>query len=70
MIALSAVVAGWESIRRLIDPVRWRTSGSCSSPAWLGFLGNELVAIYRIRVGRRIGWAALVADGITPASTA
>ncbi len=30
----------------------------------IGFAGNELVAIYRIRVGRRIGSAALVADGV------
>ena len=30
----------------------------------IGFLGNELVAVYRIRVGRRIGSAALVADGL------
>ncbi len=30
----------------------------------VGFLGNELVALYRIRVGRRIGSAALVADGL------
>jgi cation diffusion facilitator family transporter len=30
----------------------------------IGFAGNELVAMYRIRVGRRIGSAALVADGV------
>jgi divalent metal cation (Fe/Co/Zn/Cd) transporter len=30
----------------------------------IGFAGNELVAIYRIRIGRRIGSAALVADGV------
>ncbi len=30
----------------------------------IGFVGNELVALYRIRVGRRIGSAALVADGL------
>ena len=30
----------------------------------VGFAGNELVAVYRIRVGRRIGSAALVADGV------
>ena len=33
-------------------------------PACIGFAGNELVARYRIRVGRRIGSAALVADGL------
>jgi divalent metal cation (Fe/Co/Zn/Cd) transporter len=30
----------------------------------VGFIGNELVAVYRIRVGRQIGSAALVADGL------
>ena len=30
----------------------------------VGFAGNELVAVYRIRVGRQIGSAALVADGL------
>ena len=30
----------------------------------IGFAGNEAVAIYRIRVGRQIGSAALVADGV------
>ena len=30
----------------------------------IGFIGNELVAVYRIRVGRKIGSAALVADGL------
>lgn len=34
-----------------------------------GFARNELVAEYRMRVGRRIGSAALVADGLTPAPT-
>jgi cation diffusion facilitator family transporter len=29
----------------------------------IGFLGNEGVAIFRIRVGRQIGSAALIADG-------
>ena len=30
----------------------------------VGFVGNEVVAVYRIRVGRRIGSAALRADGM------
>jgi len=30
----------------------------------IGFIGNELVALYRIRVGRQIGSAALIADGL------
>ena len=33
-------------------------------PRWVGFIGNEAVAWWRIRVGRQIGSAALVADGL------
>ena len=64
MIALSAAVAAWQAISRLVDPQ------TISHPEWvavaglIGFIGNELVAGYRIRVGRRIGSAALVADGL------
>jgi cation diffusion facilitator family transporter len=64
MIALSAVVAGLESVRRLIDPVPLQNVWVVALAGVVGFLGNELVAIYRIRVGRRIGSAALVADGL------
>lgn len=64
MIALSAVVAGIESIRRLIDPVPIEHVGWVALAGLIGFVGNELVAVYRIRVGRRIGSAALVADGL------
>ena len=64
MIALSAVVAGVESIRRLINPVAIEHVGWVAAAGLVGFLGNEVVAVYRIRVGRRIGSAALVADGL------
>jgi cation diffusion facilitator family transporter len=64
MIALSAVVAGAQAIRRLIDPVPIQHVGWVALAGLIGFLGNELVAVYRIRVGRRIGSAALVADGL------
>lgn len=64
MIALSAVVAGVESVRRLSDPVPVSHVGWVAAAGLLGFIGNELVAVYRIRVGRRIGSAALVADGL------
>ncbi|WP_198950458.1 cation diffusion facilitator family transporter [Kineosporia sp. A_224] len=63
MIALSAVVAAWESIRRLADPQPVTHLGAVLGAGVIGFLGNEAVAIYRTRVGRRIGSAALVADG-------
>jgi cation diffusion facilitator family transporter len=64
MIALSAAVAAYESVRRLIDPQSVRNVGWVLAAGMLGFVGNEFVAIYRIRVGRRIGSAALVADGL------
>lgn len=63
MIALSALIAGVESIRRLINPVPLSHIGWVAAAGIVGFVGNELVAMYRIRVGRRIGSAALVADG-------
>lgn len=64
MIALSAIVAGVESIRRLVDPREITHVWVVLAAGVIGFLGNELVAVYRIRVGRRIGSAALVADGL------
>ncbi len=64
MIALSAVVAGIESVRRLINPVPIEHVGWVAVAGLIGFLGNEWVALYRIRVGRKIGSAALVADGL------
>ncbi|MDO8732549.1 MAG: cation diffusion facilitator family transporter [Actinomycetota bacterium] len=64
MIALSAGVAGYESLRRLLNPQEVSYLGAVMAAGIIGFAGNELVAIYRIRVGRRIGSAALVADGL------
>ncbi|WP_094289303.1 cation diffusion facilitator family transporter [Mycobacterium lehmannii] len=64
MIAFSAIVAGVESVRRLIDPVVIHNVGWVAAAGLVGFIGNELVALYRIRVGRRIGSVALVADGL------
>ncbi|MDQ3055981.1 MAG: cation diffusion facilitator family transporter [Actinomycetota bacterium] len=64
MIALSAVLAGYESISRLIDPRPITNVGAVLIAGLVGFAGNELVAVYRIRVGRKIGSAALVADGL------
>ena len=64
MIALSSALAAYEAIDRLLHPRDvvhlWAVAGA----AIVGFFGNELVARYRIRVGRRIGSAALVADGL------
>jgi cation diffusion facilitator family transporter len=63
MIALSAGVAAWEAIGRLVDPREITRPGWVAVAGMIGFAGNELVAGYRIRTGRRIGSAALVADG-------
>lgn len=63
MIALSAVVAGYQSITRLVDPQPIDYPWVVAAAGVIGFIGNEAVAVYRIRVGRRIGSAALVADG-------
>ena len=64
MIALSAVVAGAEAVSRLINPAPVEHLGLVAVAGIIGFAGNELVALYRIRVGRRIGSGALVADGL------
>jgi cation diffusion facilitator family transporter len=64
MIALSAVVAGWQAAQRLVDPEPVDHPGWLALAGLIGFAGNELVAVYRIRTGRRIGSAALVADGL------
>jgi cation diffusion facilitator family transporter len=63
IILFSAVVAGYESINRLFDPQPVQFLGAVAAAAIIGFLGNEAVAIFRIRVGKQIKSAALVADG-------
>ncbi len=63
VIFLSAAIAGYESIRKLINGEAVTHLWWLSAAAIVGFLGNEAVAVYRIRVGERIGSAALIADG-------
>ncbi len=63
MILGSAALAAYESITRLINPVVITNIPMVIAAGIIGFAGNELVALYRIRVGREIGSAALVADG-------
>lgn len=63
-IAASAALAGYEAVKRLLDPHVVRHVGAVAAAAIVGFVGNEVVARYRIRVGRDIGSAALVADGL------
>lgn len=64
VIASSAVLAAWQAIARLIDPREMSHVGWVAAAGLIGFAGNELVARYRITVGRQIGSAALVADGL------
>lgn len=63
MILISAIIAGYESIDRLLNPQEVRNLWAVALAALIGLAGNEGVAYYRIRVGRQIGSAALVADG-------
>ncbi len=64
MIMLSSVFAAYEAIDRLLHPREISHLWAVAGAGLIGFLGNELVARYRIRVGRQIGSAALVADGL------
>lgn len=63
IIFFSACVAGYESVMKLIYGSEVSNLGWVAMAAVAGFLGNEFVAQFRISVGRRIGSAALVADG-------
>ena len=63
LILASAVIAVYTSIDRLINPRDIVFPWILMAAGFFGFAGNEAVAILRIRVGRRIGSAALVADG-------
>jgi cation diffusion facilitator family transporter len=61
---VSAALVAWESYRKLVDPQPLTYLPWVIAASVIGFLGNELVAIFRIRVGREIGSAALEADGL------
>lgn len=63
-IAASAAFAAWTAVDRLLDPRPMAQIPAVAVAALVGFAGNEWVARYRIRVGRSIGSAALVADGL------
>ncbi|WP_437099954.1 cation diffusion facilitator family transporter [Streptomyces kronopolitis] len=63
-IAASSALAGYEAVDRLLNPREVTHLWAVAAAAVVGFVGNEWVARYRIRTGRRIGSAALVADGL------
>lgn len=64
VIAVSSALAAYEAASRLAHPRPVSHLMAVAIAAVIGFAGNELVARYRIGVGRRIGSAALVADGL------
>jgi cation diffusion facilitator family transporter len=63
MILASALVAGYESFQKFLNPQPLSNVGWVIVAAIVGFIGNEAVAVFRIRVGKEIGSAALIADG-------
>ena len=63
IILLSALVAGYEAIDRLFHPRPVVHLGWLTAAGVIGFLGNEAVAVFCIKVGRQISSAALIADG-------
>ncbi len=63
IILASAIVAAYEAIDRLIHPQPISLLGWVALAGFIGFVGNEAVAVFRIRVGREINSAALIADG-------
>ena len=63
IILFSALVAGYEAIDRLLHPRTVRALGWLAVAGFIGFVGNEAVAMFRIRIGRQMNSAALIADG-------
>lgn len=63
IILFSAIVAGYESINRFFNPQPVQYLWAVAVASVIGFIGNEAVALFRIKVGQEIGSAALVADG-------
>lgn len=63
-IAVSAGVVFYESIQKFLNPEPMSNLGWVAAAAIIGFLGNEAVALLQIRTGRKIGSAALIADGL------
>jgi len=62
-ILASAAIAGYASVVRLFHPQEVQFLEAVMVASLIGFVGNEAVAVFRIRVGKEIGSAALVVDG-------
>jgi cation diffusion facilitator family transporter len=63
IIAFSAIVAAYQAVQRFLHPQPIEYLWAVAAASVVGFTGNEVVAVFRIRVGRQIESAALVADG-------
>lgn len=63
IILFSALVALYEAVDRLIHPQEISLLWAVAIAGVIGFIGNEAVAVFRLRVGRQIESAALIADG-------
>lgn len=63
IILFSAVVAAYQAISRLLHPQPVSHLGWLAAAGIVGFVGNEVVAVFRIRIGRQMNSAALIADG-------
>ncbi len=63
IILFSAIVAGYESVNRFFHPQTVEYLWAVIAASVLGFLGNEAVAVFRIKVGKEISSTALIADG-------
>ena len=63
LILFSAGFSGWQSIQRLLHPQPLHHLWAVMLAGLIGFLGNEWVALFRLKVGKEINSAALIADG-------
>jgi cation diffusion facilitator family transporter len=62
-IFVSACVAGYEAIERLVYPQEVEALGALAAAGALGFAGNWIAANIRSRAGGRLDSPALIADG-------
>lgn len=63
VMTVSAATAAWQAITRLLQPGPVHHLPWVAVAGLIGFAGNTVAARYRISTGRRIGSAALIADG-------
>ena len=63
IVLLSSIITAYESVERFYHPQPLHHLGALAIAAIVGLIGNEIVALFRIRVGREINSAALIADG-------